>query len=306
MRFAGLMVAVALAASAFSASGAGLQMEQVAPGNYVHYGVHAERSPENLGDNANIGFIVGDKCVAVIDTGGSRAIGDALREAIRSVTPLPVCYVVITHVHPDHFFGAAAFAADDPQFVGHAELPAAFAARGKFYVKTLERDLGDKAKGGEVIVPKLLVKGEQTLDLGNRILRVRAWPIAHTDNDLTVFDERTGTLWLSDLLFLQHTPVVDGSILGFLKVLDVLKAVPAQRVVAGHGRSDKPWPGVLEDERRYLESVATQTRKAVKSGRTIQQAVESVGLEEEPHWVNFDTYHRRNVTSAFTELEWEE
>lgn len=306
MRLAGLMAGVALAVQAFWAWGGTLPMEQVAPGNYVHYGVHAERSPDNLGDNANIGFIVGDKCVAVIDTGGSRAVGDALREAIRAVTPLPVCYVVITHVHPDHFFGAAAFVADDPQFVGHTELPAAFAARGKFYLKTLERDLGEAAKGSEVIVPKLLVKGEQTLDLGNRVLRVRAWPIAHTDNDLTVFDERTGTLWLSDLLFLQHTPVVDGSILGFLKALDALKSVPAQRVVAGHGRSDKPWPAILEDERRYLETVATQTRKAVKSGRTIQQAVDAVGREEEKNWVNFDTYHRRNVTSAFTELEWEE
>lgn len=306
MRCAAWMAGLALGVTAVCTSAAGLPVEQVAPGNYVHYGVHAERSPENLGDNANIGFIVGDKCVAVIDTGGSRAVGDALRAAIREVTPLPVCYVVITHVHPDHFFGAAAFSADDPQFVGHVQLPSAFAARGKFYLKTLQRDLGDTANGSEVIVPKLLVHREQVLDLGNRIVRVRAWPIAHTDNDLTVFDERTGTLWLSDLLFLQHTPVVDGSILGFLKVLDTLERVPAQRVVAGHGRSDKPWPAVLEDERRYLQAIATQTRKAVKAGRTIQQAVESVGLEEEKNWVNFDTYHRRNVTSAFTELEWEE
>ena len=146
----------------------------------------------------------------------------------------------------------------------------------------------------------------RTYVVTDRSLRVRAWPIAHTDNDLTVFDERTGTLWLSDLLFLQHTPVVDGSILGFLKALDTLQGVPAQRVVAGHGRSDKPWPAVLDDERRYLQAVATQTRKAVKSGRTIQQAVDSVGLDEEKNWVNFDIYHRRNVTSAFTELEWEE
>ena len=59
MRLAGLMIGVALALQAFHAWSGSLPMEQVAPGNYVHYGVHAERSPENLGDNANIGFIVG-------------------------------------------------------------------------------------------------------------------------------------------------------------------------------------------------------------------------------------------------------
>ena len=117
-----------------------------------------------------------------------------------------MCYVILTHVHPDHLFGAAAFLEDRPQFVGHAQLPRALAARGKFYQKTLQRDLGDLAQGSEVVAPTLLVEGEMVLDLGNRPLRLRAWPVAHTDNDLTVYDEKTGTLWLSDLLFVDHTP----------------------------------------------------------------------------------------------------
>ena len=92
---------------------ASFDLTEIAPGNYVHYGTHEERSPSNLGDNANIGFIVGDRCVAVIDTGGSAAVGQALHQALRRVTQLPVCYVVLTHVHPDHLFGAAAFLEDN-------------------------------------------------------------------------------------------------------------------------------------------------------------------------------------------------
>ncbi|HZP85394.1 MAG TPA: quinoprotein relay system zinc metallohydrolase 2 [Burkholderiales bacterium] len=297
---------VLLTQTAAIATGRAFPVEEVAPGNFVHYGSHEERSPANLGDNANVGFIVGQRCVAVVDTGGSLPVGKALREAIRAVTSLPVCYVILTHVHPDHFFGAAAFADDRPQFVGHAELPRALAARGKFYLNTLKRDLSDQADGSEVIAPTILVKDEMSLDIGNRELRLRAWPVAHTDNDLTVLDERTGTLWLSDLLFLQHTPVIDGSIIGFLKVLDGLARLRPTHFVAGHGRTDAPWPDALNDERRYLELVARQTRQALKSGRTIQQAVDSVGQEEAGRWVNFDLYHRRNVTSAYTELEWED
>jgi len=48
---------------------------EVAPGNFVHYGSFEERSPENLGDNANIGFIVGERCVLVLDAGGSLRSG---------------------------------------------------------------------------------------------------------------------------------------------------------------------------------------------------------------------------------------
>src|SRR5512139_3503184 len=113
-------VLVALLWSAVAATGAGdFPVEEIAPGNYVHYGTHEERTRDNRGDQANIGFIVGERCVAVVDTGGSFALGAALREAIHAVTRLPVCYVVLTHVHPDHFFGAAAFRADNPQYVGH-------------------------------------------------------------------------------------------------------------------------------------------------------------------------------------------
>jgi len=293
-----LAVAASLAAEGFA-------VHEIAPGNYVHYGVHEERSPANLGDQANIGFIVGERCVAVVDTGGSLPVGKALHAAIRRVTTLPVCYVILTHVHPDHVFGAAAFLEDRPQFVGHAELPRALAARGKFYQKTLQRDLGDLAQGSEVVPPTLLVKGELVLDLGSRPLRLRAWPVAHTDNDLTVYDEKTGTLWLSDLLFVDHTPVVDGSILGFLAVLEELRGMPARQFVPGHGRTDLPWPAALDPEVQYLEVIVAETRQALKNKETIQEAVDTVGAAQEKNWVNFELFHRRNVTAAYTELEWE-
>jgi quinoprotein relay system zinc metallohydrolase 2 len=300
------LILAAAAACAQAAERPPFAIEEIAPGNFVHYGTHEERSPANLGDNANVGFIVGERCVAAIDTGGSLAVGRLLRAAIRRVTPLPVCYVIITHVHPDHFFGAAAFLDDNPRVVGHVELPRALAARGKFYLGTLKRDLGDAAAGSEVVPPTLLVKDEMELDLGGRSIRVHAWPVAHTDNDLTVYDERTRTLWLSDLLFAQHTPVVDGSILGFVKVLEALRQLPAEHFVAGHGRTDAGWPAALDAELRYLSLIVTQTRRALKDRKTIQDAVDSVGFDEAPNWVNFELFHRRNVTGAYTELEWED
>ena len=295
-----------VAGAANAAGLATFAVEEVAPGNYVHRGVHDERSPENLGDQANIGFIVGERCVAVIDPGGSFAVGQALKAALRRVTDKPVCHVVITHFHPDHLFGAAAFREPGVQFVTHATYPRTMSVRSRPYLNSLKRDLGAGSDGSDVVAPTLLVKDETVLDLGGRTLRVKAWSVAHTDNDVTVLDESTGTLWLGDLLFCQHTPVVDGSIKGFLGVLDQLATIPARTYVPGHGRTDAPWPDGLAPERDYLSVVLRETRAALKKKRTIQEAVEEVGWTESGKWVNFEMFHRRNVTTTYTELEWED
>ncbi len=82
-----------------------LPVQEVAPGVFVHQGVHEELTEGYHGDIANIGFVVGKTAVAVIDTGGTLAVGQRLREAVRQVTDLPIAYVINTHVHPDHIYG---------------------------------------------------------------------------------------------------------------------------------------------------------------------------------------------------------
>ena len=272
---------------------------------FVHNGVHEEASAENEDAIANIGFIVGAASVAVIDPGGSFEEGRALRAAIRSRTDLPIRYVVLTHVHPDHILGAAAFRDDHPDFIGHSKLPGALAQRGEYYLRRLKDALGVAAIGTEIPKPTKLVSDRLELDLGGRRLILRAHGPAHTDNDLTVFDEKTRTFWLADLLFVDRIPVIDGSLVGWLKELQELVQVPADRAVPGHGPPSVPWPRAAEPERQYLDSVAHDTRAAIKAGIGIADAYRHVAQSERGHWLLFDDYHQRNVTASYKELEWE-
>ena len=283
-----------------------LQVRQVAPGVFLFQGEVAEQDARNLGAISNLGFIVGSRCVAVIDTGGSPAVGAALRASIRSRTDLPVCYVINTHVHPDHVLGNQAFIDDKPVFVGHARLPAALAARSSHYLAAAERLMGEAGKGLQPVPPSRTVAVEDELDLGGRTLKLRAWPTAHTDNDLTVLDEATGTLFAGDLLFVGHLPVVDGKILGWIKVGAALAAMDVQRVVPGHGDAGEAWREAFAKQGNYLQGLVDQTRSALKAGKTLSQTVSEVGPGDATGWSLVDLFHRRNVTSAFAELEWEE
>ncbi|WP_227814974.1 quinoprotein relay system zinc metallohydrolase 2 [Nitrogeniibacter aestuarii] len=283
------------------------RFDEIAPGVYLHTGVHAEPDPHNHGDIANKGVVVGEKCAAVIDSGGSRMDGEALLEAVRAVTALPICYVINTHMHPDHLFGNAAFAQLKPRpvFVADARLPAALAQRAATYLARLDELLGDAAKGTVPVPPDKVVEGRMLLDLGGRTLQLQSWPTAHTNNDLTVFDPASGVLWLGDLLFRERIPSLDGSIKGWLAVSEQLRALPATIGVPGHGRAGTDWRDGLSAQDAYLGQVAEQVRAAIAEGKSLSETVSSADPAAAAPWLLAPAYHVRNLTAAFAELEWE-
>lgn len=292
-------------AAALAAAETPLALREVAPGVHVHVGVVGEWGPANGGDIGNLGVVVGERCAAVIDSSGTAALGAALKAAVRRITPLPVCWLINTHAHPDHVLGNEAFSAADgsgPVVVGHHRLPAALQARAPHYLNALRRDFGASAR---IVPPTLLVQDTLELDLGGRTLRLRAWPTAHTDADLTVLDTRTGTLFLGDLLFREHMPVVDGRLKGWLAVLERLAAERVALAVPGHGEPSADWPGVLAPQQHYLAELQTSVRAALKAGWTLLQATERIAPPAAP-WKLGEVYHARNVTAAYAELEWED
>ena len=117
-------------------------LREISQGVYVHQGKHVDLEHVDHDDIANIGFITGDECIAVIDTGGSVTIGHALKNAIKNISSLPVCYVINTHIHFDHVLGNIAFKEYEPEFVGHENLVEEMEHNRSFFLSEFTADLG--------------------------------------------------------------------------------------------------------------------------------------------------------------------
>ena len=271
---------------------------------FLRRGLDQNATSDNLDAIANIGFIVGGDCVLVTDSGGSLADGRWLREIIREKTRKPIRYVVLSHVHPDHAFGAGAFLQDQPIFIGHARLAEALQTRGAFYRRGLAEIIGE-ANVGPVVTPTRTVADADHIDLGGRIVTFRAHGPAHTTSDLSMLDRNSGLLLPADLLFVKRAPSLDGSLLGWLKELDVLKAMNVSKAIPGHGPLTVDFASASADLARYLMILRDGVRAEIKANGSIEHAVATVGQSESGHWTLFEDYNKRNVTEAYQELEWE-
>ncbi len=193
---------------------------------------------------------------------------------------------------------------DKPVFIGHAKLAEALGARGEFYRQRLIELLGE-ARTGPVVYPTLSVADTAEIDLGDRRLTFTAHGPAHTSCDLSMRDSGSGLLFPADLLFVNRIPSLDGSLRGWLKEIERLKAMGATRAVPGHGPVSVDLGPALADLTGYLTALRDGTRAAIAKDVPIEKAVASVAQDQRDKWALFDTYNGRNVTVAYQELEWE-
>jgi len=280
-------------------------LNEVADGNYVHTGIHVSIDDKQHDDIANIGFIIGEECVAVIDTGGSINIGEKLLASLRSITSKPVCYVINTHVHFDHILGNKVFDSEVTKFVGHHKLSAAVEHNRDFFLENFKNDLGSKPESSSIIGPDILVDESRQLDIGGRSLTVISFSTSHSYTDLIIIDNKTKTLWAGDLIFRQRIPSLTGSLTGWLKTMTLLQQMDLKKVIPGHGSVATSMEQAIEQQQGYLQGLLDDTRKAISEGQFINEAMESIDKNNKSNYLLHADQHQGNVSKAFTELEWE-
>ena len=292
-----------------------LDVKEIAEGVYVHIGKHENfYENNNLGDIANLGFIVGDESIAVIDTGGSHQVGEALKLAIKKISKKPIKYVINTHGHQDHIFGNTAFLSEGAIIYGHYSLKKFLQERGSQYVRQIN-EVGDEIKGTSIIFPHKIIaetsqdetkklSDEITIDLGNRKLLLVSHPTSHTYADATVYDLKTKTFFVGDLVQDERLPTMDGLTKEWIKLLDEIEKVDFKIMVPGHGKVQTD-NAALKKTKTYLQVLYNDVIDALKKDIPAEKVIEIAAKSEKNKWLLFDLVNPGNVVRTFMRYEWE-
>ena len=287
-------------------SGSGFK--EVQPGIFVHLGKHEEINNHNKGDICNISFIIGEKSVLVIDSGASSKIAEMVQKEIRKITNLPINHLIITHGHPDHFFGTESFARNNSNIsiYGHEKLARSLLINFDYYKTQMKNNTQDPALDTiSLILPNKTVEIGKTkiIDIGNRKIVLEAWRSGHTDNDLSVFDTQTKTL-ITENVFIDRIPPITASILGWKDSLEEILVRDINLIVPGHG-DPKDKEKAIEPMLNYFNRIIEDIRKIHKKNLDLELALNTVAQQNIENWLLFNEYHSRNITRSYSELEWE-
>lgn len=245
--------------------------EPIGAGLWLVRGADEAIEAGNGGAIANIAIIATPAGTVLWECGPSVRYARALRQAAEQLTGKPVVRVYVSHLHPDHGMGLAAF---DPAIV--AALPGtidALRAEGQGYADGMYRLLGDWMRGTDLVLPgRVIGQGEE--DFGDRKLRLLALS-GHSRADLALIDAQTGLLLGGDLVFHDRAPSTPTADLTKWRAsLDQLKALPHKGVVPGHGPFDADGTAAIDQTRDWIDWLEATLTQAVQGGLDMVEAGE--------------------------------
>jgi cyclase len=268
-RFFQLAIACVFLAAATANAGEGL----VRISDHVYSYVDSrDASPANS-FGANAGIVVGDREIAVIDSLISAGQANRFLADIRKISDKPIRHVINTHSHLDHTFGNSVFAKEGAIIVSQEKCAQAMRSN-LAEVLAHAADFGltpEEMAGTTLAYPSLTFAERLQIDLGGISLNLIYSGPSHSPGGILVQVPAERVVFAGDILFTGFHPYMgEGDINGWLRNLDVLEKIGAERIIPGHG----PLSTVsdVKEMAAYLALYDAKARELAKAGATPETA----------------------------------
>lgn len=284
-----------------------VEAEQVAPHSYYIPGLSGAASLANQGFMSNAGFVVTREGVVVFDTLGSPSLAQAMLQRIREVTSAPIKRVIVSHYHADHYYGIQVFKDAGAEIWAHEGARHTVGSEDwRLRLQQREALLGTwiNDQTQRFPTPDLWLSGDTDFELGGLHFKIRHVGPAHAPEDLVMYVEEEGVLFVGDLVFKGRVPFVgDADSRRWLKALDTLIAFQPKILVPGHGGASDDPVGDLTLTRDYLRYLRQVMGEAVEELTPFEEAYERGDWSMYEKMPAFREAHRRNAYNTYILME---
>jgi len=282
-----------------------LEVQLVTDGIWAIIGEHAQRSPENLANNATFGLIETADGAVLIDPGGSYKGAMALHDVIRTVIDTEIKYVVNTGGQDHRWLGNGYWQALGAEVIASADAVADHQDRGSMQLSALSQLLGDGLEGTEASTADIVIEDSYTLELGGVSLEIIHAGAAHTPGDSFVWIEDKSTVFTGDIVYVERILGLgdQSSISEWPESFEAIAALNPAHVVPGHGRATT-LEHATKDTYDYLMNLRAQIAALIDEGGDII-AAPKIDQSAFSYLEQFESLAGRNAQTAFQQMEWE-
>lgn len=243
----------------------------------------AEGPGAEHGLGANAGFVIGSDAVLVIDTRYTPEMARGLKEAIASVTDLPVRYVVNTHYHPDHCWGNSVFAGSGTTIFSTPSTRADIEKYTPIYLSYYREQRPEDYRrlvNVKMALPDSTFEERLELDLGGIKAEVYHFGAAHTGGDSYVSIPAARTVFCGGLVSNGYHPNMSdqgADYENWKAILNRLATTGIDWIVPGQGKVTRM--DVLKDQVAYIDGIVEAGKAAIRSRKTLSEAATETVIE---------------------------
>ncbi len=255
----------------------------------------------------NVGIIIGEHSVLVVDTGMGPMNAEIVLGEVRRLTDKPIAWLVCTHFHPEHNFGAQSFPATTNVIYStaqHHDLTTKGEHYRSWFVEMFGDDVAPLLAPVVLRQPDLTFERRAVVDLGGRTVELLHFGrAAHTRGDTLVFVPDAGIVFAGGLTPNGKFPIMpdadsDGN--GWIETLADLRRLEITRIVPGHGAVADP--ALIDTVDGYLRALRDRVASLSRAGTPLDAIKATLTSEfvarhptwTEPFWIGEATtnFHR--------------
>jgi glyoxylase-like metal-dependent hydrolase (beta-lactamase superfamily II) len=233
-------------------------------------------------DFGDFAFVLTDDGVVAIDAGTTPEHARAALNALRTVSDLPIRYVIVTHAHWDHIGGLSALLETDTQIIAHAN----FAAELQIVNDTgvaFRTFFGPQGKQSFDLRPDRLVREAETLVLGGTDFSLYPVRGGETEDALVVHLPATGVVFTGDVFmpFLGAPFLPEGSAEGLFETLELIQHLAPRLLIQGHTPLTEQFTiRILPALEAALRELYQQVLDGLRNAQTLVQVLDRNVLPE--------------------------